>query len=163
MSNHTVTHPILQFKPTRAEASKLSSLMRRLNKLKDEYGELANISREKDVEYINKRMSIKAEIDVLAAEIGKRTLGELPLTLRTDRTEETGQEPVVVLSIEVDSGWDAQYSWDGRGVRLRKDGSVSMTAANIRLDSRRVWRRQLDGGWTALEGQSEKLNRPGKC
>lgn len=158
------THPILQFKPTRAEAGKLSRLMRRMDKLSEEYGNLTGLLHEECLEYFSKREPINAELDALAAEIGKRTLGELPLTLRTDWSEKTKQEPVVVLRIEVHySKWDPQYSWMGEGFRLRKDGSVSLIESGIRLDNRHVWRRHLDGGWTSLASQAENIGRANKC
>lgn len=162
MSNSVFAHPIIQFKPTRSEAGKLSGLMRRIDELREEYANLA-VPHKEYWEYFSKYEPINAEIDALAAEIGKRTLGELPLTLRTDWSDEVGEEPVVVLSVNVGSGWDTQYTWCGKGVRLRKDGSISLVKSTIRLDNEQVWRRQLDGGWTPLVARSGSLYRANKC
>lgn len=159
MINRVIVHPILQFKPTSIEAGKLSRLMRRLNKLQEDYGDFLSMSQSKYLEYSNKRASISAELDGLAAEIGKRTVGELPLTLRTDWTDQVGLNPTVVLNIKVSSFSGGQYEWRGEGVRLRNDGSVGVARGEVRLDNKQVWRRQLDGEWTPLVPQSKKLER----
>jgi hypothetical protein len=149
MNKRLVTHSILQFKPTRSELSKISRIIRN----RDAFWERYHAEKLSWEECSNLCAPIWADLNGLADEIGRRTLGELPLTLKTDWSEHCGASPVVVLNVSVISDFGRGYSWLGHGLALRKDGSVGLKESSIRLDNHLAWRRRLDGSWSPLQSE----------
>lgn len=144
-----VDHQVLQFRTTQTERRKVSRLIHR----RDALHEQRNSEELSWDDYLLACNPIDKELADIASEVGKRTLGELPLTLCTDLSGHTGCNPVVVIEIKL-SSWNGEYSWMGEGCELRKDGSVGIKHGRIRLDNHLVWRRHLDGAWKPLIGKA---------
>lgn len=145
-----VDHQVLQFRMTQAERRKVSRLIHRRDALHEQHNS-------EELSWDDYRLAsnpINQELADIASEVGKRTLRELPLTLRTDWSDHVKHNPVVVLEIVLSSDWKGGYSWCGEGYELRKDGSVGIKHGRIRLDNHLVWRRHLDGAWKPLIGKA---------
>ena len=158
------THPKFYFYTTGAEAKQLQRLCRQIEAIPfPDYKDCTGAAYHKAWDDCRtKRGPIKDELNALASVIAQRSLGELPLTIRNERLADD-YGPVVVTKIEIHvygGGW----TWAGSGLRLRKDGSVGRNHANTRLDSDRLWRRQLDGSWTPLiPPPVTKMKRAATC
>ena len=140
------------FKPTKAQIKKLRELFKQIDAL--------SILRDSKTitwnEYFERDRALRAEVSSIADDVGQRTIGELPLTLReADWTVASPRKPVVVLEYQVFQ-WAGRLEWRGSGVELRKDGSVGEATGDIALDRCPLVRRHLDGSWAPL-------SLPSKC
>lgn len=137
---------VAKFTPSKEELRKLRKLFR----------ELKTVSVARDAkaltwnQYFERDKELRGEVQSLANEVGLRTIGELPLTLReADWSEASPRKPVVVYEYQVHE-WAGRLEWEGWGVELRKDGSVGEVTGAMALDRWPLARRHLNGTWAPL-------------
>jgi hypothetical protein len=145
-TSHVVLPPVPAFKPTKAELKRLRELFKKIDAL-------AMTRDAKEVawnEYFERDRALRAQVGSIAQDVGLRTIGELPLTLReAGWVVASPRKPVVVLEYGVFQ-WEGRLEWRGSGVELRKDGSVGEARGDIALDRYPLFRRHLDGSWAPL-------------
>jgi len=145
-ASYVVLPRIPTFEPTKVELKRLRKLFKKM----------AALSTSRDVkeiswnEYFERDRVLRAQVNSIARDVGLRTLGELPLTLReAGWTATSPRKPVVVLEYQVFQ-WEGRLEWSGSGVELRKDGSVGEARGDMALDRYPLFRRHLDGSWAPL-------------